>query len=90
LGGRHIAWELSLENKLIMKQPESEKMLIAMKPNAPHPISQFDRATVNRPLMRARLGARTGAELRAHHDCFSSRRLPYDANPQTRKGPPEI
>ena len=54
-------------------------MLIAMKPNAPHPINQFDRATVNRPLMRARLGARTGAELRAHHDCFSSRRLPYDA-----------
>ena len=40
-------------------------MPVAMKPNAPHPISQFGPATVNRPLMRARLGARTGAKLRA-------------------------
>ena len=42
-------------------------MLIATKPNAPNLLCQFDRATVNRPLMRARLGARRGAELWAHH-----------------------
>ena len=42
-------------------------MLVAMKPNAPNQLNQFDRATVNRPLMRARLGACRGGELRPHH-----------------------
>ena len=42
-------------------------MLVAMKPNAPNSLNQFDRDTVNRPLMRTRLGARTGAKRRAHH-----------------------
>ena len=42
-------------------------MLVATKPNAPNLLCQFDRATVNRPLMRARLGARRGAKLWAHH-----------------------
>ena len=41
---------------------QSKKIyIVAMKPNAPNPLNQFDRATVNRPLMRARLGARRGA-----------------------------
>ena len=38
-----------------------QKCIVAMKPNAPNPLNQFDRATVTRPLMRARLGARRGA-----------------------------
>ena len=42
-------------------------MLVAMKPNAPNQLNQFDRATVTRPLMRARLGACRGGELRPHH-----------------------
>jgi hypothetical protein len=36
-------------------------MLVAMKPKAPNQLNQFDRATVTRPLMRARLGACRGA-----------------------------
>ena len=43
-----------------------QKCIVAMKPNGPNPLSQFDRAAVNRPLMRARLGGRRG-ELRPHH-----------------------
>ena len=39
----------------------SKISIVAMKPNAPTPLNQFDRATVNRPLMRTRLGARRGA-----------------------------
>ena len=46
---------------------DSAKMLVAMKPNAPNQLNQFDRATVNRPLMRARLGACRGGELQPHH-----------------------
>ena len=37
-----------------------QKCIVAMKPNAPNQLNQFDRATVNRPPMRARLGARRG------------------------------
>ena len=40
-------------------------MLVAMKPNAPNPLNQFDRATVNRPPNAGAIrGPAGGGELR--------------------------
>jgi hypothetical protein len=39
-----------------------------MKPNAPNPLNQFDRATVNRPPNAGAVRGLQGGELRPHHD----------------------
>ena len=38
-----------------------------MKPNAPNPLNQFDRATVNRPPNAGAIRGPQGGELRPHH-----------------------
>ena len=42
-------------------------MLVAMKPNAPNQLNQFDRATVNRPPDAGAIRGLQGGELRPHH-----------------------
>jgi hypothetical protein len=42
-------------------------MLVAMKPNAPNQLNQFDRATVNRPPDAGAIRGLQGGEMRPHH-----------------------